>query len=168
MQRKILIAVIIIIPILISTFVSILIVNKPKKTVSQDQRVSQPSIPSPSPQIVAGLEFPTTNATSSEIDAFYSKASAKAQNSGEITLSSCNMNPDIIKIAPNKTIVIKNTDTKTRIIHIGRDNSYTVSARGTISVATNFGSGIGTYGVHCDNSKKPVGIIVLMQEEANR
>jgi hypothetical protein len=159
MQRKILIASIIIIPVLISLFVSWLILTKPK---SSSQRLSQFPTATPTPQdIIEELVFPAHNASTLEIDNFYKTALAKAHSTPEITLSSCNASPKIIKVAQDTAITIQNTDLKARTLMIGRTNKYTIPAKGKITVAANFGKDIGTYGYSCDNAPTSAGIIVL-------
>lgn len=165
MQRRILIAVIIIIPLLISLFASWLILNRSKKSNSPSQLSQFPTATPTPPDIISGLVFPAFDASSVEKDRFYDAALKKAQRTTEITLSSCNASPPIIKVAPNTQVTINNTDAKERTIAVGRTQKYTVPAKGRVRFAANFDENIGTYGFSCDNGAISTGIIVLTNNQ---
>jgi hypothetical protein len=162
MQRNVLIALAIFIPVLISGYVTYTMLNRPK--AGSPIRTSQLPVPTPTtPMVIDGLTYPSANASSEEIDRFYASALAKAQGVSEISLSSCNPTPLIIKVAPNKHVVIKNTDARERIISIGSDQTYTVPARGEVTITANFEQGFGVYGYQCDYAPGAVGTIVVTQ-----
>ena len=160
MQRKVIIALLVAIPVLISVYISFLILNKPKPTGPTATSRLPLATPTP-PVVVAGLSLPSANATSAEKDIFFNAARQKAQSVTEITLSSCNPTPQIVKVAPGKQVILKNTDTRERSISVGADNTYLIPARGETKVTANFGQGVGTYAYYCDSSSDAAGILVV-------
>jgi hypothetical protein len=164
MQRNVLIALAIFIPVLISGYITFLILNKPKPNTTVT-RPSQLPVATPTlPIVIDGLSFPSTNATVEETDAFFVSVQAKAQDATGISLSSCNPTPRIAQIGTDKQFAIKNTDNRERFITINQEHTYTIPARGEITVAANFGQGVGVYGYKCDNSPDTVGVLVVTQE----
>lgn len=168
MQRKVIIGLIILIPVLISAFVSFMILNRPgqQQLFPNQNKSTQLPIPTPtSVSIVDNLPFPPPNASTTEVDSFYKEALAKAPESSQITFSSCNPKPFIIKIISGQKLRVNNTDSKERAIAIGRDQTDIIPARGSTTITPTAAQGIGVYGIHCDGSKKVNGLLVVTNRE---
>lgn len=135
--------------------------NRTRLRSQQSKNTSQnvsPTIPRPT----SPFGIPRRGSDQKVVTSFWEEIQSKATKTTTINVTDCKPNPQITLLTLAKTFTITNSDEIPKIITVLDNRSYVVPAKGKVEMIADFEKGPGMFEYRCNNSPKPVGVLVVV------
>lgn len=109
------------------------------------------------------LNFPGPNSSDEETRKFAEDVQANAKETGELNISQCKPNPQVLKVKLGSEFKIKNSDLSEHKIYIAGKEKFSASPNSTVTAKAAFDKGSGTYGYGCDSDNTLAGAFFVVE-----
>jgi hypothetical protein len=110
------------------------------------------------------LNVPSNAASPQEKEAHLKLLTNLAQAAGSLDITGCVPTPLVFKVRNDSEIIVTNKDSVEHVIILDQGKTYTIPAKGQVSVKVIYSKVPGIHGIGCDSFNKAVGFFAVSEQ----